>query len=83
VTPEDGVRLLRDPEAPPGTGSIALRALVQPRVEQVLWTVDGAPFRLADAPYTVRWPLAVGEHRIQAQIPYTDIRSQVVRIRVE
>jgi penicillin-binding protein 1C len=52
-------------------------------VEQVLWTVDGEPFALAEHPYTVRWPLLPGEHRIQAELPYSQVRSQPVRVRVE
>ncbi|MEI6412896.1 MAG: transglycosylase domain-containing protein [Pseudomonadota bacterium] len=83
VMPEEGLRLVRDPEVPPDASSMALRVVVQPRVAQVLWWVDDKPFQLADYPYTVRWPLSVGEHHFQARIPYTGSRSQRIRIRVE
>jgi len=83
VSPEEDTRLVRDPEAPAGQSTLALRVVVEPPVEQVLWTVDGEPFQLADPPYTVRWPMTVGDHRIQAEVPYTRARSRTVQVRVE
>ncbi len=62
---------------------MALRAVVDPPSEQVLWVVDGVPFELTNYPYTVRWPLEPGEHTIQARLPHTDSVSSVVRVVVE
>ena len=83
ASPKDGLRLLRDPETPAGMSTLALRAVVDPPSEQILWYVDGVPFELTDYPYTVRWPLEPGEHAIQARLPHTDAVSSVVRVVVE
>jgi penicillin-binding protein 1C len=83
TSPEDGLRLLRDPETPAGMATLALQAAVDPPTGQVLWYVDGAPFQLVDYPYTARWPLEPGEHTIQAQLPHTDVASRPVRVVVQ
>ncbi len=83
TSPEIGLRLLRDPETPPGMATLALRAMVSPPSEQILWYVDGAPFQLVDYPYTARWPLEPGEHTFQAQLPSTDLTSGRVRVLVQ
>ena len=83
ASPQDGLRLLRDPETPAGMSTLALRAVVDPPSEQLLWYVDGVPFELTDYPYTVRWPLEPGEHTIQARLPHTDAVSSVVGVMVE
>jgi penicillin-binding protein 1C len=82
TAPETGLALLRDPEAPVGRSTIALEAVVDPPSQQVLWYVDGIPFSLTDHPYTTRWPIEAGTHTFQARVPFTDARSNVVRIRV-
>ncbi len=71
-----------NPETPAGMSTLALRAVVDPPSEQILWYVDGVPFELTDYPYTVRWPLEPGEHTIQARLPHTDAASSVVRVMV-
>jgi len=83
TSPSQGLRLLRDPETPADKETIALKLVAEPSVPQILWYVDGEAFQLADYPYTARWPIKPGEHRIQAQIPLTDIRSTAVRVLVE
>ena len=79
-SPEDGLRVLRDPETPPEQSTLALRALVNPSVPQVVWYVDGAPFQVADYPYTVRWRLAPGDHVFQARL--IDGRTALSAVRV-
>lgn len=83
TSPENGSRLLRDPEIPAHLATVALRAVIEPPVEQVLWLVDGTPFQLADYPYTARWPLQPGSHTFQVQVPYRGVHSSVVRVIVE
>ncbi len=83
TSPGGGSHLLIDPEMPQDLSTVALSAVVEPPVEQVLWMVDGQPFRTAEYPYTLRWPLTPGEHRFQVRLPYGDARSAVVRITVE
>lgn len=81
TSPRQGQLLIRDPEAPPDTG-IPLTAIVEPAVEQLVWYVDGKPFRVADRPYRVNWPLQPGVHLIQARLPYAQIGSEVVKVTV-
>jgi penicillin-binding protein 1C len=83
VSPEPGLRLLFDPETPRAQNTLALTAVVEPPVEQLVWYVDGQPFATVDRPYAARWPLAPGEHRIEARVPWSAARSRSVRIVVE
>jgi penicillin-binding protein 1C len=83
ASPRNGTRLLRDPETPTSLGTLALQAVVEPPPPQVVWFVDGAPFKVADYPYEVRWPLASGEHSFQVRVPFTTIVSSPVRITVQ
>jgi penicillin-binding protein 1C len=83
ASPRGGTRLLHDPETPPTLATLALQAVVEPPVPQVVWYVDGRPFRVADYPYEVRWPLASGEHTFQVRVPFTAVVSSVSRIIVE
>ncbi len=83
VAPADGMNLLRDPSLPASLNTIGLRAEITPAMKEILWVVDGKPYRLATYPYTVRWTLQPGEHVIQARAPFSDDISQPVHIRVE
>ena len=76
--PDDG-----DPDVPASLATLGLHAVVEPASPQVLWMVDGRPFAVADYPYTARWPLAPGEHVIQARLPFTDITSTPVKVLVQ
>ncbi len=76
------MRVLRDPEAPPGRSTLALTVTVDPPTEQVVWYVDGEPWMISDYPYTARWPLIAGAHTFQARTPFTNSRSQLVSIEV-
>jgi penicillin-binding protein 1C len=83
AAPESGLHVFRDPEVPPDRSTLALRAIVDPPVPQVLWYVDGAPFELAGYPYTARWVLRPGEHRIQARLPGSPVASAEVTVVVQ
>lgn len=80
LSPENGLHLMRDPETPSAQSSVALRAAVNPPVPQLLWYVDGKPFKLADYPYTARLNLTPGEHTIQAGLPNSPVMSGRVKI---
>lgn len=82
TAPEPGLKILRDPETPVGRSTLALSATVDPPTDQVVWYVDGVPFRVVDYPYTARWPLAPGEHSFQVRLPFRDAASSVVRVTV-
>jgi penicillin-binding protein 1C len=80
TSPRDGSRLLRDPETPQGLASIELSVELDRDVEQVLWTVDGQPYALVQAPYSTRWSLDPGEHTFEARVPYLGAVSAPVRV---
>jgi penicillin-binding protein 1C len=82
TSPEPDLRVLRDPETPAQHATIALTAVVDPPTDQLVWYVDGAPYRVADAPYTVRWRLTPGEHVFQARLPFVETASVPVRVTV-
>ena len=83
ISPEDGLRLIRDPEVPEDQSTLALRAVVNPVVPQVVWYVDGKPFHVADFPYTARLALTPGEHTIQAKLPDAPFTSKRITILIE
>jgi penicillin-binding protein 1C len=80
--PETGTVLLLDPEAPAGSSTIALQAEADPGLAQVVWYVDGRPWRVVDRPFTTRWPLERGAHAFQVRPPGVDAASPTVRISV-
>jgi len=83
VAPDSGARFVRDPDTPPATATLALRVVVDPPARQVVWYVDNQPFEVVDYPYTARWRMQSGEHTFQARVPYTDVASSSVRVRVQ
>ena len=83
LSPTAGLRMIRDPGAPAGKSSVALRVVVDPPVQAVLWYIDGQPYQLTPFPYLTHWTLQPGEHTVQARIPYTQQHSAVVKFWVE
>lgn len=83
TSPRSGVKVLRDPSVAPAFSTIAFEVEAKPAVTELLWLVDGEPYKLAGYPYAVRWPLQVGDHVIQVRSTQTGETSPAVRIRVE
>jgi penicillin-binding protein 1C len=83
TSPEGGARLIRDPESPADLDTVALRAVVDPPVNEVVWYVDGRPFETTAYPYTTRWRLQPGEHAFQVRLPFAGGASRPVRIAVD
>jgi penicillin-binding protein 1C len=83
TSPENGARLMRDPETPAELGSVALTAVIDPPVNEVVWYVDGMPFATAPYPYTTRWRLRPGEHTFQLRLGSGGGVSRPVRITVD
>ncbi len=83
TSPENGTRLLRDPETPADLSTLALNVVVDPPVRQVVWYVDGRPYETVDYPYTTRWKLTPGEHTFQVRLPFTEGASGAVRVIVQ
>jgi penicillin-binding protein 1C len=83
TSPESGARLLRDPETPAELNTVALRAVVDPPVNEVVWYVDGLPFATATYPYTARWRLQPGEHTFQVRLGSGKSVSRAVQVTVD
>ncbi|HEY6320363.1 MAG TPA: transglycosylase domain-containing protein [Thermoanaerobaculia bacterium] len=83
TSPENGARLLRDPETPADLNTVALRAVVDPPVNEVVWYVDGLPVATAAYPYTARWRLQPGEHAFQVRLGSGASASRRVQVTVE
>jgi penicillin-binding protein 1C len=83
ATPQDGTHIIRNPETPADLASLSLTATVSPAPPQLLWYVDGLPYRLATPTEGVRWQLQAGQHRFQVRIPNRGIASAVVTVQVD
>ncbi len=83
LSPDGDARLLLDPETPPALNTLGLRAVAEPPLPQLVWYVDGAPYRTVDPPYDLRWPLRRGEHVFQVRAPYGGLRSPAVRVVID
>jgi penicillin-binding protein 1C len=83
TSPRDGLKLIQDHTIPDSSNTIALRVEISESVEQVLWYVDGTPFKLATAPYSVRWPLKRGRHNFEARLPYRKEKTKIVSVEVQ
>jgi len=83
VSPEHNSRIWRNPETPPALARLVLKAVVEPRVDQVVWYVDGEPFAVSDPDEPVLWPVKPGAHRFQVKLPLRPDGSRPVQIVVE
>ena len=83
TSPENGARLLRDPETPAALATVALRTVVDPPVNEVVWYVDGLPLATAAYPYGARWRLQPGEHTFQVRLPSSGGASRPVHVTVD
>jgi penicillin-binding protein 1C len=82
TNPLPDAQLYVDPEMPPGHSSILLNCLVKPEVESVIWIIDGVEAGVSKYPYRHKWIIEPGIHTFQVQIPYTQFRSSVVKVKV-
>jgi penicillin-binding protein 1C len=83
VAPENNSRIWLNPETPKALARVALKAVVEPRVPQVVWYVDGVPFAKTDPDRPVYWPIAKGAHRIQLRLPMQPGFSKTTHVVVE
>jgi penicillin-binding protein 1C len=83
TSPENGLRLLRDPETPVSSATLALKADVNRQIPQLLWYVDRQPFQLVEYPYNARWIAQPGEHIIQVRVPNSTVASPPIRVIVQ
>lgn len=82
LSPRVGGRLRRDPSLPENAATLSLKALVEPVLPQLLWYVDGEPYRMVSHPYETRWTLEPGRHHFQVGVPGTPLRSSRVWVEV-
>jgi penicillin-binding protein 1C len=83
ASPENNSRLWNNPDTPPALNRIALKTVVEPRVPQVVWYVDGEPFAVSDPDKPVFWTIKPGAHSFQVRLPLQPGASKIVRIVVE
>jgi penicillin-binding protein 1C len=83
AAPADNSHFWRNPETPPALDRLALKAVVEPHVPQVVWYVDDEPFAISDPDVPVLWPIRPGAHRFEIRLPQKDGRSATARVVVE
>ena len=83
ASPENNSRLWNNPETPPALNRIALKSVVEPRVPQVVWYVDGQPFAVTDPDQPVFWTIRPGIHSFQLRLPLQPGASRTIHIAVE
>jgi len=81
--PENNTHVWRNPEVPAPLNRIALKAVVDPPVPQIIWYVDGEPFAITDPDRPVYWPASPGEHRFQIRLPLRSGASKVIHVIVD
>jgi len=80
ATPADGDAFVLSPELPRRFQTLELRCAVAGSPATVVWLVDGEEHARVASPYRASWPLAPGEHRIEAVAG--GCRSRPVRVTV-
>jgi penicillin-binding protein 1C len=83
TTPENNSRIWTNPETPPALNRIALKSVVEPRVPQVVWYVDGEPFAVSDPDQPVFWTIKPGAHTFQLRLPLQPGASRAIQVVVE
>jgi penicillin-binding protein 1C len=82
LRPLAGSRIQMDPSIPSKFQTIPLQIKIEPPVSKIQWWVDGELYQEAEYPYTVRWPLQPGVHAIQARMPNSALRSELISFEV-
>jgi penicillin-binding protein 1C len=83
ASPEHNSRIWNNPETPATLNRIALKAVVEPRVPQVVWYVDGEPFAVTDPDQPVFWTVKPGAHTFQVRLPLQRGASRIIHVAVE
>ena len=81
--PEHRTHIWRNPDQPESLNRLALKANVEPRVEQIVWYVDGEPFAITDPDRPVYWTMRPGVHRFQIRMPLRQESSRIVQVTIE
>ena len=83
LTPKANSIIYLPLDTPEETQSISLTAKLDQQSEQLLWYVDGQPYKLVSAPYATRWKLKKGKHTFQAKLPFQQVESDKIQIQVD
>jgi penicillin-binding protein 1C len=83
ASPEHNSRIWNNPETPAALNRIALKTVVEPRVPQVVWYVDGEPFAVTDPDQPVFWTVKPGAHTFQVRLPLQRGASRIIHVAVE
>jgi penicillin-binding protein 1C len=82
LSPENGARLLHNPDQPAEAETVALRAAVTGPFRTLAWYIDGRLYSTVGSTEALRWPLQPGIHKFQALLPGRPESSGVVTIMV-
>jgi penicillin-binding protein 1C len=82
LSPENGARLLHNPDEPVEAETLALRAAVTGPFRTLAWYIDGRLYSTVDSAQTLRWPLQPGIHKFQVLLPGRPESSNVVTVSV-
>jgi len=80
--PNDQSVIIMNPEMPLSMQVMQFKAQVFPKIEQVVWYVNGHAYKTAEFPYTVEFQLQAGRYDIQVGVPNSPERSEKITINV-
>ncbi|QOC22801.1 transglycosylase domain-containing protein [Wenzhouxiangella sp. AB-CW3] len=80
--PADGSVYYRHPDTPEDLQYVPVRLAGEVPGPQVLWHVDGRPFRLLPADEPLHLPMQPGRFRVHAELPWRPEQSAMVTITV-
>lgn len=87
ISPQNNVRVSKIPSLPDKLNTLPFYLNINrgkhfEKVKQVLWYVDDKPVQVTQAPFTFRWPLLPGSHKVFAELPYFGIRTKAITVHV-
>ena len=79
--PLDDARFVIDPDRPASVQVLAVSVVAPPGTPEVALVVDGAEVDHQKTPYTLRWPLAPGDHTLVARAGKTESERVTIHVR--
>ena len=81
--PADQSKIFFETDTPEEFQTLALKTIVEPAVEKILWVIDDKPYKIQSYPYTSRWCLRPGKHIVWVKMLDTGQESDKVFFVVE
>lgn len=75
-------RIFIDLGMPAELNKMTFKASVEPQSESLIWIINGKEVGVSKAPYDFSFQLKPGNYKIQAQVPYTQERSDVSELTI-